>query len=101
MAKNKFTFKTSRPTGSYAWLHKPSHQIKFKGQWIGSIEPVLPYSISLMVMKANLMEDGNPNCNWRWITLACKSESLVDAKAFLNNNIDAILTKYKIKTSDK
>jgi hypothetical protein len=49
-------------------------------------------------MKADIMEDGNSNCKWKSIHLKHKSETLADAKAFLNENIDAILTKYTIRT---
>lgn len=95
--KIKFTFKTTRTTGSYAWLHKPSHKILLNKNWVGSIEPVKPFSIRLMVMKADIMEDGNPNCPWKWITLKHESETLDEAKTFLNENIDVIMTRYKIK----
>ena len=43
------------------------------------------------------MEDGNKNCPWKWIQLKRISESLDDAKIFLNESIDAILTRYKIR----
>jgi len=95
--KIKFTFKTDRPKGSYAWLYKPSHKILLNKNWVGSIEPDKPYRIRLMIMKKDNMEDGNPNCPWKWITLKNESETLADAKTFLNENIDAILTKYTIK----
>lgn len=95
--KIKFTFKTTRPTGSYAWLHKPYHDVLLNKNKVGAIDPEKPYGLTLMVMKADIMEDGNPNCPWKWIRLKKESESLDDAKTFLNENIDAILTSYKIK----
>ena len=95
--KIKFTFKTHRETGKYAWLHKPSHKILLSKNWVGSIDPEKPYLIRLMVMKKDLMEDKNPNCPWKWIRLKHESESLQEAKDFLNENIDAILTTYVIK----
>jgi hypothetical protein len=95
--KIKFTFKTDRPTGSYAWLHKPYHKVFLNRNEVGSINPEKPYTIRLMIMKKDILEDGNPNCPWRWIHLKRESESLDDAKTFLNENIDAILTKYTLK----
>ena len=95
--KIKFTFKTHKETGSYAWLHKPSHKILLSKNWVGSIDPEKPFTINLMVMKKDIMEDGNSNCPWRWIHLKRESETLDNAKAFLNENIDAILRKYTIR----
>jgi hypothetical protein len=96
--KIKFTFKTTRPTGSYAWLHKPYIDVLLNKNKVGAIDPEKPYRLRLMVMKADIMEDGNPNCPWKWISLKHESESLDDAKNFLNENIDTVLTKYKIRT---
>jgi hypothetical protein len=96
--KIKFTFKTHKETGSYAWLHKPYHNVLLNKNKVGSIDPEKPHTINLMVMKKDLMEDGNKNCPWRWIHLKKEFETLDDAKVFLNENIDAILTKYTIRT---
>lgn len=95
--KIKFTFKTTRPTGSYAWLHKPYHDVLLNKNKVGAIEPDKPHQIRLMIMKADINEDGNPNCPWKWIGLKKESESLDGAKEFLNENIEVILTKYKIR----
>jgi len=95
--KIKFTFKTHREKGSYAWLHKPYHNVLLNKNQVGSIDDDKPHTIRLMVMKADIMEDGNPNCPWKWIGLKKESESLDKAKEFLNENIDVILTKYKIR----
>ena len=99
--KIKFTFKTHKETGSYAWLHKPYHKVLLNKNEVGSIEPDKPHKIKLMVMKKDIQEDNNPNCLWRWITLKRESESLQEAKDFLNENIDAILTKYTIRIYEK
>ena len=99
--KIKFTFKTHRETGSYAWLHKPYHKVFLNKNEVGSIEPDKPHKIRLMVMKADINEDGNPNCEFKWITLKRESESLDDAKTFLNESIDAILSKYTIRIHEK
>jgi hypothetical protein len=99
--KIKFTFKTHRETGSYAWLHKPYHKVFLNKNEVGSIEPDKPHKIRLMVMKKDILEDGNCNCEWKWITLKRESESLQEAKDFLNENIDVILTKYTIRIYEK
>ena len=98
--KIKFTFKTHRETGSYAWLHKPHHNILLSKNWVGSINPEKPYLIRLMVMKKDINEGGNPTCLWKWITLKNESESLDEAKTFLNENIESIMSKYKIREYD-
>jgi hypothetical protein len=99
--KIKFTFKTHRETGSYAWLSKPFHDILLNKNNVGSIDHEKPNTIRLMVMKKNILEDGNPNCPWKWIQLKKASESLQEAKDFLNENIDVILTKYTIRIYEK
>jgi hypothetical protein len=96
--KIKFTFKTHKETGKYEWLHKPYHYVLLNKNNVGSIDPEKPYTINLMAVKKDILEDGNPNCPWKWIHLKHESETLDDAKAFLNENIDAILTKYTIRT---
>ena len=95
--KIKFTFKTTRPTGSYAWLHKPYYDVLLNKNKVGAIDPEKPYTINLMVVKKDILEDGNPNCPWKWIHLKKESESLDEAKIFLNENIEPLLIKYKIR----
>lgn len=94
---NKFTFKTEKPTGKWKSFQKASHSIKLNKCWVGSIEPEYPFYIRLMVIKKDIMEDKNPNCEWMWKTLAHKSQSLDEAKQFCNDNIDLILNKFNLK----
>jgi len=89
----KFTFKTVEPTGRLNF-DPPYHHVKFRKIQVGSIDNSFPHKIRLMVMKKDLMEDGNPNCKWKWITLRKESKSLQEAKDFLNNNVEGILKKY-------
>ena len=56
-----------------------------------------PFTIYLTVIKQDIYEDGNPNCDWKWIRLSKKSESLLEAKEWLNNSIKIILAKYNLK----
>jgi hypothetical protein len=49
-----------------------------------------------MIIKNNIMEDNNPNCEWRWLTLKKKSDSLQEAKDWLNENIEVIFNTFNI-----
>jgi hypothetical protein len=98
--KNEFKFKTNKPTGKWRAFDNPSHHIKHKGKEVGMIDHEAPFKIRLMVMKADIMEDGNGNCPWKWITLTKQSESLQEAKDFLNEKIDIIFAKYNIRYAE-
>lgn len=92
----KFTFKTEREKGAYASFYPPIHFIKFNKCIVGSIDGKT-YNIRLMVVKKDIMEDGNPNCTWKWITLSIDSfTSLKEAKEWLNANILSIREKYQL-----
>jgi hypothetical protein len=53
-----------------------------------------------MVHKDDINEDGNPNCPWKWISLKKESESLQEAKDWLNENIEEVLAKYPLRFSE-
>lgn len=91
-----FTFKTENPTGRYRSFHDPVHLIKLKKEEVGTIGAHPPFPISLKVKKAVKSEDGNPNCAWKWVTLARKSESLKDAKNWLNSVFEQVVQKYTL-----
>lgn len=91
----KFTFTTEHPTGAYRSFYSSSHHIKLKKKKCGLISGKT-LEISLMVVKTDINEDGNPNCTWKWITLAKNSNTLQEAKDWLNDNIASILAKYQI-----
>ena len=92
----KFTFKTEKATGQYRSFCNDSHYVKLNKIECGSIGAEKPHKIRLQVVKADIMEDGNPNCKWKWITLKQESETLQEAKDFLNKNFVSINSKYKI-----
>lgn len=96
----KFTFKTEKETGRYRSFYPDQHFIKLNRKVVGSIDDEFPYAIRLIVVKKDINEDGNPNCEWRWVRLQKESSSLLEAKEFLNNNIDEILKKYSLKQLD-
>lgn len=91
-----FTFKTVKASGRYSWCFNSNHYIKLNKVVIGSIGDDPPHKIRLMVEKADINEDGNPNCPWKWIMLKKESADLQEAKEFLNKNFEAINAKFKI-----
>lgn len=92
----KFTFKTDVPTGKWRSFDSPYHNIKLKKKKIGNIDDNKPHYIRFAVIKKDINEDGNLNCEWKWIKLKHKSESVQDAKDFLNENIDEILLTFDL-----
>lgn len=97
----KFTFKHIKTTGRYSGFYPTTHDIKLQKKKVGSISNSYPYTISLMVIKVNIREDGNPNCTWKWIILKWESKSVEDAKEFLNEKIDDILLNYNLYKQEK
>lgn len=101
--KSKFTFKTERPTGSYSSFFPSQHDIKLKKKKVGMIsdrQSKNPWQIRLMIEKDEKHDDGNPNCSWMWISLRKQSNTLQEAKDFLNENIDNILKLYNLHYLD-
>lgn len=98
MKKNKFTFKTENPTGKWKSFDNPIHYIKFNKTVVGniSLNEQEIYQIYLMVIKKDINEDKNPNCEWKWILLKQESQTLDFSKEWLNENIDLILSKYTL-----
>lgn len=94
--KNKFTFKTVRPTGSYSSFYPESHHIKFKKYIVGQIDDKSPRKIRLHVMKNDVITDDNPNCDWKWIQFRKDFNSIEEAKVWLNESIDSIMNLYTL-----
>jgi hypothetical protein len=92
----KFTFKTEKSTGRYRGFFSDTHHIKLNKVKCGNIGDDKPFKIRLQVVKQDIMEDGNKNCSWKWITLKKESETLEEAKKFLNDNFEAINKKFTI-----
>jgi hypothetical protein len=100
MATKKFTFKANKATGKFASFYNYDHDILYKKINVGSIHYEAPFTIRLKVEKANITEDGNPNCSWKWITLKGEHESLQAAKDWLNANADRLFATYPISIED-
>lgn len=91
----KFTFKTTKATGRYRSFFKDTHAIKLNKVEVGSIDDKT-WRIRLMVIKTDMNEDGNPNCDWGWVVLKKESKSLQEAKDWLNEKFSAITDKYQL-----
>ncbi len=91
----KFTFKTTTGTGRFKSFHKYNTSIKYKKIEVGYIDGD-NFNIRFQVVKKDIMEDGNPNCSWKWITLKHKPTSLDDAKTYCNDNIERIFSSFDI-----
>jgi len=96
----KFTFKTDKPTGRYSSFFNSTHHIKLNKENIGSIGDKAPYRIGFRVIKADIMEDGNPNCEWRWVRFKVEFKSLDEAKTFVNDRFVEICETYKLATEE-
>ena len=48
------------------------------------------FNIKFMIVKTDIMEDGNENCKWKWVTLKKKFSNLDDAKDFVRENWEII-----------
>ena len=94
--KTKFTFKTAYPTGRYSSFFSNTHHIKLNKILCGTIGDSIPHKIRLQVMKKDINEDSNPNCEWKWITLKKESKTLIEAKEWLNQNFEKINTVFNI-----
>lgn len=95
----KFTFKKYIPTGRFRSFEEECGDIKLNKVTVGSITEQREdgkYRIGLMVLKEDIMEDGNPNCVWKWIWLKYKGTSWNDAKSFVNTFYKEIQEKYNI-----
>lgn len=93
----KFTFKTNKPTGRFRCFGTASHTIKYNKIDVGRIVDK-EWKVKFMVVKSDILEDGNPNCKWKWITLKKEFTSLDEAKIFLNDHVTEILAKFNLVT---
>lgn len=93
----KFTFKTDHPTGRYQSFFKSTTSIKLQKRVCGSIlERDGKFKIQLMIIKADINEDDNPNCKWRLIQLKIGFETEKAAKLFLNEKREGLKKRWNI-----
>jgi len=99
----KFTFKTTKPEGKYRAFSTAYHEIKLNKVVVGNItereiqgnwKPI--FKVGFKVIKADLNEDKNPNCPWKWITIKNNFEDLSAAKEFVTKNTDQIIKSFSL-----
>ena len=104
ISKVKLSFKKGgRNTGLYA-IGTPynSTEIKINKKIVGQILPPSwnsnnkGWQVMLMIVKKDIMEDGNKNCVWRYITFKKEFEKEELARIWLKDNIDGIMEKWNI-----
>ena len=98
----KFTFKTHKPAGPYKSFYSTFTDIKLNKNQIGGIQHKNnAFKISLRVVKKDIMEDGNPNCTWKNVTLKTPIfKELQEAKDWLNIHIEEITKQFTLKQLD-
>jgi len=95
MAAKKFTFKKEKG-GAYDVYDTTI--IKLAGKECGTIvgNQLNGYKVHVMVTKNDVFTDDNPNCAWKWITIARKFPKESDARAALNDCFDSIVAKFPL-----
>jgi hypothetical protein len=98
----KFTFKKHISTGRYRSFETTEFwDIKLDKIVVGSLSSEKSigerkFNIHFMVWKKDIMEDGNPNCGWKWILLKYKPSSFQEAKDFLVKFSDDIQKQFNL-----
>lgn len=86
------TFKREpKETGLYAIGNStPGVNIKYNKKWFGYITPPSwqhhGWDVSFMVYKDNIMEDKNPNCDWKWVYIKQKFETEEEARQYMKDH---------------
>lgn len=97
-----FTFKKisrSKGLAGVAEAGKEYYDIKLDGVEVGIFgrnNSFNAINIRFKIVKKDIMEDGNPNCIWKWITLKYKPISIEEAKRFLKAFNKEIQIEYKL-----
>ena len=100
--KSKLSFKKQpKPTGRWRSFQLcRGIDIKLDGcfcGWIHSDNPgESPWKISLQVIKADIKEDGNTNCAWKWITFKSEFNEAQQAKDWVREHWESITSKYNV-----
>lgn len=97
-----FTFKKiphSTGLAGVAEAGKDYYNIKLNGVNVGIFGRNNSHdaiNIRLKIVKKDIMEDGNPNCTWKWATVKHKPFSIEEAKRFLKAFNKEIQIEYKL-----
>jgi hypothetical protein len=100
---SKFTFKKyQKATGlaGVAEAGRENYDIKLNKVIIGGLGRNHSYDkidIRFKVRKKDIMEDNNPNCEWKWVTLKYKPSSFQEAKDFLIKFSEDIQKQFNLR----
>jgi hypothetical protein len=103
-----FIFKKVRPSGKWSSFEaQNNYDIKYDGKIVGDISEQRSigttklndgkFTVGFMIIKKDIMEDGNPNCVWRWARMKPKFDTPEDAQKWILENQERILSSYKLK----
>ena len=99
-----FTFKKDKRQRGLAGVGEvPGCDIKLQKKKVGHLYPPsrfkaeTEWSVSFMVKKEPTKEDP---CPWRWVNLKAKFPNEQDARVWVNEKFEAIITKYDLHTND-
>lgn len=95
----KVTFKKHNGT---TWSPSTYFDLKIKKNKFGMITSISKneWIIQLMIIKADIMEDGNKNCTWKWTTLKYRGTTADEAKDWVSENIDLIQERFNLYLSE-
>jgi hypothetical protein len=79
--------------------------IKLRKKVIGQIISPSPlgrdhWRIGFQIVKKDIMEDGNPNCPWRWFWVKNDATDEESARSFVRLNFDRVAFVYKFWSHD-
>ena len=96
IVEKDFTFKNNNPSTSF---DNSTITIKSNKCEVGEISEIErgSFGIRLSVIKDDIMEDGNPNCDWTWVTLKYRGNSFDEVKTWLNEQKYSLMSKYNLK----
>jgi hypothetical protein len=58
------------------------------------------WRIGFQIIKRDIMEDGNPNCAWRWLFVWNNATDEASARQWVIDNFDRISAAYAFKEPD-
>lgn len=96
MSKAKIKNFTFKKEDGGVW-HGDTADIKLGGRVCGMITPrsrFTDYQVRFMVTKADILEDGNKNCPWKWVGLTGRYKDLKTAEIWVRENSAMLQEKY-------
>jgi hypothetical protein len=106
--KLKLTYKKHPKDKGLARVANPYQDIdiKLNGKNIGLIKAPNwrndnnMYKVGVTIIKEDIMEDGNSNCNWKWIWFNAGFASPEKAKEWVGEWIEKIVEKYNLYSDE-